>query len=279
LGLGFGAVTFLPVTQFLIDGMGWRGAWQVLAVVSMVLIIPACLTFLRRQPEDMGLAPDGDPVPTLEDRPGLAKQEAMWTVAQAMRTKAFWLLASAMVLYSFTTGGTSVHRIPYWVGLGFAPQLVSFSFAADAAGAAFMALAAGFLLDRFPARFVAAASFLGFAGAVGLMLVAANAVYMFASTVLFGLCVGINMVAQTYLWADYYGRVNLGTLRGVIMPAQLLASAIGAPTVGYIYDALGSYGPAWWLLICTYGVAFLLMMSALPPEHHLTHRGAAFSPP
>ena len=57
LGGGAGAVTFVALTQVLIDGTGWRGAWIYLAITSMALIIPLSLVFLRRQPEDMGLRP------------------------------------------------------------------------------------------------------------------------------------------------------------------------------------------------------------------------------
>jgi MFS family permease len=192
-------------------------------------------------------------------------------VSGAARTRAFWLLASATALNGFVMGGTNVHRIPYWVELGFAPHLVSLAMSANAAAAAAMILVAGVLLDRFPARFVAAASFAGFAGAVALMLAANSVVHLFVSTVMFGLCVGIRMVVQTHIWADYYGRANLGALRGVTMPAQLLASAIGAPVVGYVYDITGSYAAAWWLLIAMLLGAFLIMMFALPPRARPDH--------
>ncbi len=74
------------------------------------------------------------------------------------------------------------------------------------------------------------------------------------------------MVIQTYIWASYFGRAFLGTIRGITLPAILMASAIGAPAVGYIYDFTGGYALAWWLLIGIYGVAFLVMMSAVPPD-------------
>jgi len=272
LGMGIGPVIFVPVTQALIGGVGWRKAWMLLGGISMALTIPLALAFLRRQPEDMGLRPDGDPETSVEAEaaPRPHEAEAVWSVGQAVRTRAFWLLTSALVLNGFAMGGGSVHRIPYWMELGFDAQLVSFSFAADAGSAALMMVVAGFLLDRFPARYVAAGAFAGFAGAVGLMIVGSSAFHMFGSTVLFGCSVGINMVIQTYIWASYYGRAFLGTIRGVTMPAILVAMAIGAPTVGYIYDFTGGYVPAWWLLIGIYVAASLVMLSATPPERRQT---------
>ncbi|MAN92822.1 MAG: hypothetical protein CL700_01235, partial [Chloroflexi bacterium] len=67
-GDGIGGVFFLPITQLLLDHIGWRSTWVVMAVVFMALSIPLSAVFLRRQPEDMGLEVDGKrPVPA---RPG-----------------------------------------------------------------------------------------------------------------------------------------------------------------------------------------------------------------
>lgn len=175
------------------------------------------------------------------------------------------MLTASLMLAGFAMG-TAIHRIPYWMDLGFDPRIVSLSFSADAAGAATMILAAGFLLDRFPARFVAAGTFAGFAGAVALMLTATSIIHMFASTILFGFSVGINMVSQIYLWASYYGRAFLGTIRGITMPITLLPTAAGAPVAGYIYDSTGGYELAWQIAIGMYIAAFLIMASATPPR-------------
>ena len=267
LGMGIGPIIFVPVTQLLIDGVGWRTTWIILACISMSIIIPLTLVFLRRQPEDMGLLPDGDATritgPESKTTPG--DVETVWTVRQALRTRAFWVLTASLMLGGFAMG-TAIHRIPYWMELGFDPRIVSLSFSADAAGAAIMILAAGFLLDRFPARFVAAGAFAGFAGAMALMLTATSTFHMFASTILFGSSVGINMVCQTYLWASYYGRTFLGTIRGITMPITLLPIAAGAPVAGYIYDSTGGYELAWQIAIGMYILALLVMVSATPPR-------------
>ncbi len=129
-----------------------------------------------------------------------------------------------------------------------------------------MMLAAGFLLDRFPARFVAASAFAGFAGAVALMLTASSVTDLFVSAVIWGFSAGINIVTQPFLWANYYGRTFLGSIRGITLPSILLANAFGAPVVGDVFDFTGGYGPAWFGLIGLYIVAFVIMISAVPPR-------------
>jgi sugar phosphate permease len=267
VGLGIGGATFVPFTQLLIDHVGWRDAWLYLGILSMVLIMPITSIFLRRQPEDMGLRPDGDSLPPQASTgtEHIREPEVIWSTGEALRTRAFWLLMTSLALGGFAAGG-SVHRIPYWVGEGFDPGLVSLSISAHAACASMMILVTGPLVDRFPSRFIAASAFAGYAGAVTLMLMASSTTDMFTSAVLWGTSAGINIVTQPYMWADYFGRTFLGSIRGITMPTILLASAFGAPAVGYVFDFTGGYESAWIGLIGIYIVAFAIMISAVPPR-------------
>ena len=266
-GLGMGGIAFMPITQLLIDGAGWRGAWLMLAIISVAMTLPLALLFLRKQPEDLGLLPDGRAAESsLNPERALPPDEAQWTAGQAMRTRTFWRLIVFFGLLGLAAGGGSIHRLPYWVEQGFDAGLVSIAFAADAAGAALMALAAGFLVDRFPVRYVGAISSLGFAVAVGLMFFTSHPFYLFASVILFGTAVGANMIVSTYVWADYYGRAFLGTIRGIVLPATLVTSGVGAPIAGYIYDYSDSYVLVWWILICLYALGAVVILGTRTPE-------------
>ena len=59
LGIPIGAMVFVPLTQYLIDTVGWEMAWIILAIIGMGIIVPLTAVFVRRQPEDEGLLPDG----------------------------------------------------------------------------------------------------------------------------------------------------------------------------------------------------------------------------
>ena len=244
-GLGISGIVFLPVTQWLIDGYGWRSAWQILALLFMVISIPASALFLRRQPEDLGLRVDGDPPDAPESDDSVARSprpteaEPIWTVRQAFGTATMWKLLAVFALAGVAQGGASFHRIPYFVEKAYDPLLVSWSFAADAGGAAAFALVSGWLADRIPIRFLAAASFSGFIVAILLMIYVASVETMFLSTIVFGCSVGIGMIVHTYIFAAYYGRAFLGSIRGIVMPVNLLSAGLGAPLVGYLHDLHG----------------------------------------
>ena len=268
-GLGIGGVFFLPITQLLLDHIGWRSTWVVMAVVFMALSIPLSAVFLRRQPEDMGLEVDGKrPVPARADATAPsspATEETFWTVREAFRTATMWKLLLAFALAGLAQGGTSVHRIPYWIENGFDAQIVSFSFAGDAGGAATMALFAGWMADRVSIRVIAVGSFTGLAVAMGLALIGRNEYFLFSSGILFGLSVGASMIVHSYIFAEYYGRTFLGSIRGIVLPVMMVSAAIGAPMVGYIHDGTGSYVSSWWLILSLNVMAALIISTATKP--------------
>ena len=271
-GLGVGGIVFLPFTQFLIDNLGWRGAWATLSVIFIIIAAPIALIFLRRQPEDMGLLVDGDrSSPRVAEASGQSSNiddpEIQWTVREALGTPALWKLMVVFAITGLAQGGASVHRIPYWVERGFDAQVVSFAFSADAAGAATMALISGWLADKLPIRYIAAGSFVGFTAAIFLMICGFNEIYLFASTITFGLSVGAGMVVHSYIFAAYFGREFLGSIRGIVLPVNLISAGIGAPLVGYLHDGLGTYIVAWWFLIALYAIGALLVVTITPPKH------------
>ncbi|MSQ06723.1 MAG: MFS transporter [Dehalococcoidia bacterium] len=270
MGSGIGGIIFLPVTQWLLGGLGWRTTWIVMGIIFVVIVVPVAFIFLRRQPEDLGLRVDGDPprepvagVSASGGRPEV--EEAAWTVRQALHTSAFWKLLAVFAAAGLAQGSAGLHRIPYWVEKGFDPQIVAFAFAADAGGAATMAFIAGMLVDKFPVRFVGAASYLGFVAAMLLMLVGRNELFLFGSTIVYGLSVGAGMILQSYIFANYFGRAFLGSIRGIVMPVTLVAAGIGGPLSGYLRDASGSYASSWWLIIGLCLASAVLLATAKPP--------------
>ncbi len=282
-GLGTGGIFFLPITQLLLGSVGWRTTWVVMGVVFMAVSIPVSAIFLRRQPEDLGLEVDGGrPAPGRGGPTGQAAapapEETSWTVRDAFRTATMWKLLVAFALSGVAQGGASVHRIPYWIEMGFDAQTVSFSFAGDAAGAATMALFAGWMADRAPIRFIAVGSFVGLAVAMGLVLVGRNEFFLFGSGILFGLSVGAGMIVHSYIFAAYFGRTFLGSIRGIVLPVLLISAGIGAPLVGYMRDSTGSYASSWWLILSIYLLAALIISSAKRPAPLVREQASAETP-
>lgn len=272
LGIPVGAMLFVPLTQFLIDGAGWRMAWVWLALMGAGVIVPLAAALVRRQPEDMGLLPDGAPPAEPEDgggeegaAPRIAAVETSWTTGEALRTSTMWRLVAMFCIVQLGVGTVALHRIAAFMDRGLDPTLIAFATAFDAVCAGVSTFAFGMLANRgVPARFLGAAGFAALAGASVMTIYADNLPVMFASMAIFGLGIGGMMFLNNFIWADYFGRENVGSIRGLANPINLAVGGLGAPAAGYVYDFIGSYDPMWWAGVClmTAGTALALLTPA-----------------
>ena len=104
-GTMLGGVILAPVLGFLILAFGWRSTWGILGVFVLVTNVLPTLLWVRRQPEDIGLAPDGSP-PVPDNSPNyvsssrarVARPEVSWTLIEAARTRALWLLILSLLI-------------------------------------------------------------------------------------------------------------------------------------------------------------------------------------
>jgi predicted MFS family arabinose efflux permease len=267
LGVPVGGLVFVPLTQVLIDVLGWRQAWVVLAVLGTGLIVPLALAFVRREPEDMGLRPDGDPVapPPAAGAPAPV-EERSWTRAEALRSPTFWRLTFVFSMVMLAVSSVGVHRIPSFMDRGLDAHMVSYATALDAAAAGLSTFAMGLLTRRVAARFIGAGGFLMLSFASWLTIVTDGNGLLFLSMISFGLGIGVLMLMQSYLWAEYFGRQHLGSIRGAVMPITLAAGGAGAPIAGYVRDATGSYDGVWLAATGLMALGALVIALTPPPK-------------
>ena len=81
------------------------------------------------------------------------------------------------------------------------------------------------------------------------------------------------MILHSYIFAEYFGRAFLGSIRGIVLPVMLISNAIGAPLVGYIHDSTGSYVSSWWMILSIYLLAAVIISTARRPAPLATKAG------
>ena len=271
LGIPIGAMLFVPLTQLLIDEVGWRMAWIILATIGVTVIVPLAAIFVRRQPEDMGLLPDGDIAPDSVDQGSDntsrgASGEVSWTVSEAVRTTTLWRLVIVFSMVSLATGTVALHRIADFMDKGFDPTLISFATAFDAVCAGAATFTFGMLVRHIPARILGATGFMMLAVASVMTIYASNDTIMFTSMAVFGLGIGGMMFLQNFIWADYFGRESVGSIRGLVNPINLVVGGLGAPVAGYVRDISGTYDPAWWVGVALMVFAAILTLATPAPR-------------
>jgi MFS transporter, OFA family, oxalate/formate antiporter len=276
-GTGLALMPF--VAQQLITAWGWRSAWTLLGLFTMATgIIPAVLLMARR-PEDMSLEADPFPMPSRQAevvmrqdvpdgcemslvRPGPERQ---FTLSQALRTRAFWILAVFSAAGFLAQAGVSLHQVGHYIRQG-----LSGPSAAIMASVFALAQVPGGLLwsaitRRTPVRFVLALSGLCVAlGAMGTALSSALA-WGIVSAAVIGSGVGGLHLLLRLAWADYYGRQHLGTIRGITLPVQIGGQAVGPVAAGFVFDATGSYQMVFLTFAGVVALGSVLVLAASPP--------------
>ena len=280
LGIPIGAMIFVPLTQMFIDWWGWETAWIVLAAIGMGVIVPLAAIFVRRQPEDMGLLPDGDFPDELRESENAVQDEGdpepqvadevSWTVREATRTPVFWSLVAMFSMVSLATGTVALHRIPDFADRGFDTTLIAWATSVDAVCAGAASFTFGILVSRVPGRLLGALGFSFLAVASVMTIYAADDFTMFTSMSVFGLGIGGMMFLQNFIWADYFGREQVGAIRGFAMPINLILGAAGAPIAGHVYDYTGSYTEVWWVGVALMVCSAMLALVTPPPKRPAT---------
>jgi MFS family permease len=248
-GISAGGIVFAPLAQLLIDAHGWRTAYAVLAVVVAVLILPLVAVFMRRDPADLGLLPDGGVVAS-EGTPDAARALLARELARsvrpevAVRQATFWLVAAAFGLTMAGLASVLLYQIPLLIDRGMPAQRASLVLGATAAMGVIGKLGFGALLDRFDQRRVAAACFCLQAAGVLLLWQTTSVPLLVCYVVLYGYAMGGNATLQASLVGEAFGRLHYGAIAGRMTPFIVLAQAIGVPATGYLRDHTGSYGPA-----------------------------------
>ncbi len=274
MGISGGGVVFVPLNAFLIETIGWRSTWVVLALITWLLLVPLALVVMRRQPEDIGLLPDGDqpanddPSATLAPPPtSAAAREVAWTVELAARTPSLWLLIVAFNMMTMSIGATVLNQFAYLDDKGLGIVLTT----AAASGFGWVAMGAkvpwGLIAEHIEIRYVASVCF-AIAGAGLLSLVVASDIRLIAVYVaLYGIGAGGAPVLQNVMWANYYGRQFQGTIRGVFAPLNLVGMGFSPIFATWIRDTQDSYDIAFLALMggCLLGAVLILMAKA--PVH------------
>ncbi|WP_222622787.1 MFS transporter [Ramlibacter cellulosilyticus] len=270
-GVGFGSIVMLPALQAFVERHGWRAGCTLLGVTVLVVLVPLNL-LLRKRPEEIGLAPDGDP-----DTAAAAQARRVnvvdtawaaidWTLARAMRTARFWWIAVAYFTALFAWYAVQVHQTKYLVETGFGPQEAAWALGAVSLAGVPGQIALGWLSDRIGREIVWAIGNLGFCLTyLALLALPAypGAPLLYAMVIAQGLLgYGMTSVVGAIPVEIFEGR-HYGPIFGTLMLSALAGGAAGPWFMGFVHDTTGNYTLAFWVAIgCTVVSTFAIWRAA-----------------
>jgi MFS family permease len=256
-GVGVGSIILLPAVQAIIGRAGWRTACVALGLLVLAVLAPLNL-LVKRRPEDLGLAPDGDraagggaagPPSNVVDAAWVAID---WTLARAMRTTRFWWIALGFFGGLFAWYAVQVHQTTYLVEVGFSPAHAAWALGFVSLAGIPGQIVLGHVSDRIGREWVWTVGSLGFA----LCYLALLLLREFPTPALLYVMVltqgmlgyGLTSVIGAIPAEIFQGR-HYGVIFGTLMLAAIGGGAAGPWVAGALYDATGSYATAFWLAI------------------------------
>jgi MFS family permease len=289
--ISVGFMAAFPLVGFSVQAWGWRAAWLAIGVALAGVLAPLAALVVRRNPEAVGLLPDGETrtvtaTPDLKVGPtenangGRTAVLAGYTWRAALAMPSFWVFAIGTALYGLVASGIGLFNESILAERGFGPHVYYQTLAVTAMTALIGNFLGGWLSSRVDlGRLMAAALFVLAGGVLALPFVG-SLTHVMAWATAMGLGGGLVMVLFFSVWGRVFGRLHLGRIQGVAQALTVVASAIGPLLLAWSLEWTGSYAGMFQLLagvIAAVAVAALLMaMPDAPPVlNRVPHAGDA----
>jgi len=257
MGTNLGGMIFpLLIGGWLID-IGWRGTFEQLAIVSIVLVVPLTWLMLGRTPPQT--------LPTVSGglSPGPSQLAArQWLTRDILTTSLFWLPFLALVPLNMTFGALQFNLANFArdAGLG------------DAAGAQFVTVGSlcmligklffGSLGDRLDHRILFWIANVFMIAALGLLLVGQGYTSLVSAVACMGLAGGGILPLMGVIFSARFGAASFGRVMGFVM-LNVTLGALAPVAAGWVFDETGSYDLALYALLILI-VPAMVAMARLP---------------
>ena len=260
-GSSIGGMVLIIFSGYLVALFDWKVSWITLGAIVAFLAVPLGFMFLRNNPSEMGLLPDGDPDPAAGGASSPpVRQRGMFEVEQwyhSFRSPPIWNLSAAYTVCGITVGLLSVHFVPYADGqLGVDPKLAATIFGVLTGLNAIGAVGGGWLADRFGRKNVLGTVYsvrcLAYLVLIGGLIAVERSIDIpligsaaLPSLWIFAILAGFSWIASVpitaSLTAEVYGLRALATISGISFLCHQIGAFISIILGGVLYDMTGSY--------------------------------------
>ncbi len=259
-GAGLGMVILPLLVNWLISSYGWRNAYVVLGIISMVGLVAAAL-FLKRDPGQIGQYPDGATEPE-EAVSGVGVRQ--FSLRDVVGIRQFWIFSAAWFLVHFCIQIVMLHIVPHVIEQGISTTVAATILSAIGGASILGRIGMGGVSDKLgrKATFIVAMSILAAALIWVQFAQAAWMFYLFAA--LYGIAHGAVFTLITPLLAELFGLGSLGAIFGAATFIGTIGGAIGPVISGRLFDITGSYQQGFLLSFALSTIAIVLIFFLRP---------------
>ena len=259
LVMSVGFMIAFPVVGAAVQGSGWRTAWAGVGLFLVAVLAPIAWLLDRSSPERIGLEVDGGAGD--EREPELPPAQA--SLAEALRSPGFWVVAMASSMYGLVASGIGLFNESILAERGFPPEVYHTALAVTAMTGLAGNFAAGAIADRGSLRHILVAALLILTAALAALAHVTTTAHVMIQAVAMGIAGGFVMVVFFSFWGRAYGRTHLGRIQGAAQALTVLGSALGPLFLALFVESRGSYAAGFYTLAAA--VAILAAAAAIVP--------------
>jgi MFS family permease len=275
VGGSLGGILMAIIIPDMIASFGWRRSWLYLGLCLGISIVIIAGIIIRKNPESMGLLPDGTTRPGDSEMPAgnvmslVSEGEEFWTVRNAVRTRSFWCFLIGGAVGAIPGIGITGHVVNWGMDIAKAAEVsitsamgyIKIAISLSALLTMVGAMIGGPLSDRFGRKIIICSGMV--ANAIIFLFVPKihTMLWIVISTGFMGFFGGlIGPVWGAYL-GDIFGRYSLATIFSLIVFCIGIVGGTGSVIFGWIHDISHSYSWAWILSsVCTIIAFFLYLL-------------------
>jgi len=250
-GSNLGGLLVAQLFIHLASHSGWRTALLAIAVVALVVLLPAALLLIREPPADLIFEPASEGDEVSEDLESL-------DLPAALRTRSFWILSAVLFAFFFYFQGILDHLVLFLIDSGMSRVDATFYFSQAVGLGIVSKLAGGFLADRISHLSLLRIDFGLIAVSSVILLFMPDPALLWVFVFAYGLAAPARDIVYPLMLAHCFGVRYLGKLYGAMMLA-LPGGALGAIFAASIYDRMGHYDWAFATFAVLNGLAFVAL--------------------
>jgi MFS family permease len=263
VGTGSGQFLVPLIATLLIAAYGWRNSYFIIGAASLVIFV-AVAQVLSRDPQGIGLLPDGDSSKSSDN--GKKSREESVTLRVAARTRQFWIICIAEFAIFFCLLTVIVHIVPHAMDLELAPP-TAVGVLSTIGGASMLGrIVIGTANDKIGGKRSLVICFVLLLCGLFWLNVASEAWMLFLFAVIYGFAHGGFFTVISPTIAEFFGTGSHGVLFGIVLASGTIGGAAGPLMAGRSFDVTGSYRIAFLVLILLAVIGFVLITLLRPPR-------------
>ncbi len=263
MGISAGGFIIGPIVGWLLSNYSWETAWVILGLSVIIFITPPTFLFMQRQPEDIGLLPDGDLQGDSEAEntsKSTATHDISFTLKEVVKQQQFWII---MGVSAFGMGGlfpVIMHQVAYIQDKGFTLTTTT----TIATTVAFFAMIGkipwGILAEKFNPAILTSICAISAGFSLFLLIFGQSLTILYTYALFMGITMGGFPTLINIVLPMYFGRDHMGAIRGVMVPITQVFAAISPVIGGFVWDYFGSYDIAFALFASFWIISGILMI-------------------